>query len=84
MRKRKIKDSIDEISQELLIKQTKKKKFSKKNCELFFQKHNQKKSKRKTKVKVEIKTEIKPKKPPEKEKNKAPKRKKKMKLILMK
>ena len=34
MRKRKIKDSIDEISQELLIKQTKKKDSAKKiaNC----------------------------------------------------
>ena len=51
MRKRRNKESIDEISQGLLIKQ--------KNRKLFFQKQNQKK-KRKKKVKVEIKTEIKP------------------------
>ena len=51
MRKIKIKDSIDEISQELFIKQKKYKKFSKKNCKLFFQKHNQKKKQKKNKSK---------------------------------
>ena len=69
IRKIKNKDSIDEISQGLLIKQQQQKKCSKKNCKLFFQKQNQK-NKTKTKVKVEIKTEIKP---PKKEKIKAPK-----------
>ena len=69
MRKRKNKESIDEISQWLLIKQKKNEKnCSKKKCKLFFQKQNQN-NKRKTKVKVEIKTEIKSPKPPKKRKS---------------
>ena len=44
MRKRKNKESIDEISQGLLIKQKKQKKLQQKNHKLFFQK--QKKNKR--------------------------------------
>ena len=47
MRKRKNKESINEISQELLIKQ--KKIAVKKNCKLFFQKQNQKEPKEKQK-----------------------------------
>ena len=78
MRKRKNKDSIDEISQELLIKQknqTKNKQTykqnenncSKENRKLVFQKQIQK-NPRKTKVTIIIRTEIKQPKPPKKEK----------------
>ena len=78
MRKIKNKETINEISQRLLIKQKKKKKIQKKkiaNCSC--RNRTKKKKKRKTKVKVEIKTEIKPPKPPKKEKIKAPKQKRK-------
>ena len=77
MRKRKNKESIDEISQGLLIKQ--------KNGKLFFQKQNQKiKKKIKTKVKVEIKTNKTAKSTKRNKKLKHQNKKEKMKLILMK
>ena len=44
--KRKNKESIDEISQRLFIKQKQKKNCSRKNRKLFFQKQNQKKEKK--------------------------------------
>ena len=53
MRKRKNSESLDKISQGLIIKQKNEKNCSKKNSKLFFQKQNQKKKKT---VKVEIKT----------------------------
>ena len=74
MRKRKNKESIDEIGQGLLIKQKNEKNCSKKNGKLFFWKQNQK-EKKKNKSKGRIKIEIKPPKPPKKEKIKAPKQK---------
>ena len=42
MRKRKNKESIDEVSQGLLIKQKNPKKLHQKNRKLFFQKQNKK------------------------------------------
>ena len=75
MRKRKNKESIDEISQGLLIKLKNRKNRSKKIANCFSR--NRRKKKRKTKVKVEIKTKIKPPKPPKKEKIKALKWKRK-------
>ena len=54
MTKRKNEDSIDEMSQGLLIKQKNtRKEFQQKNCKLFFKKQQQQQ-------KVETKTEIKP------------------------
>ena len=77
MRKRKNKESIDEISQGLLIKLKKRKKIAAKKSQIVLPETEPKKSKRKTKVKAEINTEIKPPKPPKKEKIKAQKRKRK-------
>ena len=55
MIKRKNEDSIDEMSQGLLIKQKNtRKEFQQKNCKLFFKKQQQQQQK------VETKTEIKP------------------------
>ena len=56
MIKRKNEDSIDEMSQGLLIKQKNtRKEFQQKNCKLFFKKQQQQQQQ-----KVETKTEIKP------------------------
>ena len=56
MTKRKNEDSIDEMSQRLLIKQKNtRKEFQQKNCKLFFKKQQQQQQQ-----KVETKTEIKP------------------------
>ena len=52
MRKRKHNESLDKISQGLIIKQKNEKNCSKKNSKSFFQKQNQKKKK----IKVETKT----------------------------
>ena len=57
MTKRKNEDSIDEMSQGLLIKQKNtRKEFQQKNCKLFFKKQQQQQQQQK----VETKTEIKP------------------------
>ena len=49
MIKRKNKESIDEISHGLLIKQKNDKECSKKNCKLFFQKQKNKRKKKQRK-----------------------------------
>ena len=51
MRKRKIKDSIDEISQELLIKQTKKTKIQQKKLQIVLPETQPKKKQKKNKSK---------------------------------
>ena len=71
--RKKNKESIDETSQGLLIKQKNRKKLQQKNLLIVLLETEPKK----TKVRVEIKKEIKPPKPPKKETIKAPKRKRK-------
>ena len=55
MRKRKNKESIDEISQGLLIKQKKREKLQQKKSQIVLPEKESNKKTRKTKVKVELK-----------------------------
>ena len=84
MRKIKNKESIDEISQGLIIKQRKTKIIAVKKITNCSSRNRTKQNKRKTKVKLEIKIETKPPNHQKKKKLKHHNDKEKMKLMLMK